>query len=200
MSRERPGTQNYDREAPHLLKLYEETAFEDAHRDLLDLIPVRPTDVLDIGAGTGRDAAWFAARGNHVTALEPTAAMREGARKLHPSPRIVWLDDGLPELASVQGRTFNLVWLSAVWMHFDATERANLFPTIAALVTPGGALMISLRHGEIPAGRRMFEVSAEETIALAEAANMECTRSVRVESLRQHDVYWSRLWFRTPET
>lgn len=195
MSEPLPGTQNYDREAPTLLKLYEEIAFEDAHRELLDLIPPAPCAVLDIGAGTGRDAAWFAARGDAVTALEPTNAMREGAQQLHPAPNITWHDDGLPALTSVRGRVFDLVWLSAVWMHFDAEERARMFPDIAALVGDRGALMISLRHGDIPEGRRMFAVSAEETIALASHAGLACLRTVLVDSLRQPGVRWSRLWF-----
>jgi hypothetical protein len=32
-------------------------------------------------------------------------------------------------------------------------------------VRNGGIVIMSLRHGPIPTGRRMFEVSAEETIA-----------------------------------
>jgi SAM-dependent methyltransferase len=190
------GTRGYSAEAPELLKLYEEISFEDAHSGVFDLIPNTPIDVLDIGAGTGRDAAWFAARGDRVTAIEPTREMREGAKTLHPEPNIHWIDDCLPELASVRGRGFDLVWMSAVWMHFDAAERAAMMPGIAALVRPAGALMISLRHGPIPEGRRMFEVSAAETIAHAGDADLVCVRDIEVESPARPGVLWSRLWFR----
>ena len=67
--------------------------------------------------------------------------MREAGMRLHPDPRIEWVDDGLPELASLTGREpFDLVMLALL-----------------------------LRHGPVPERRRMFQVTAEETAALAEA-------------------------------
>ena len=92
---------------------------------MLHLIPAAPCRILDVGAGTGRDAAWLAGMGHRVTAVEPTEAMRLRAIKLHPSPLIEWLDDSLPELARVRsgGELFDLILLSAVWMHFDLAQR-----------------------------------------------------------------------------
>lgn len=193
------GTEGYSAEAPDLLTRYERMDFEDGHHGVFDLIPPAPLDVLDIGAGTGRDASWFARRGDRVTAIEPTREMREGAMKLHPEP-IRWIDDCLPELASVRGETFDLVWMSAVWMHFFAAERAAMMPVVAKLVRPGGGLMISLRHGPLPEGRRMFEVSADETILLAEAAGLTCARRGEFPSEYAPGVTWSRLWFQRAAT
>lgn len=191
----RLGTQGYSDEAPTLLKLYEARSFDEAHPGIVALIPQGPLRVLDIGAGTGRDAGWFATRGDTVVAIEPTKEMREGAMVLHPSANITWIDDGFPDLAGVAGRIFDVVWMSAVWMHFDAYERAAMFPLVAARVAPGGALMMSLRHGPIPPGRRMFEVTAEETIALAAKAGLTCAHAGETESAGQPGVVWSRLWF-----
>ncbi len=190
------SNQGYEHEAPELLKRYEAMSFEAAHPDPLDLIPPPRIRVLEIGAGTGRDAAWFAARGDDVTAIEPTRAMREGAMKLHPEPNIAWIDDRLPDLASVRGRVFDVVWMSAVWMHFDAAERARMMPIVAALVARGGVLMITLRYGAVPPGRRMFEVSADETKAAARAAGLDCVRTHYAESPIMPGVFWDRLWLR----
>lgn len=190
------SNQGYEEEAAELLKRYEAMPFEAAHPGPLDLIPPPRISVLDIGAGTGRDAAWFAARGDEVTAIEPTRAMREGAMKLHPAPNITWIEDGLPELESVRGREFDLVWMSAVWMHFDAAERARMMPIVAALMTPGGVLMMSLRHGPVPEGRRMFEVTPEETKALAAADGLSCVQTHYAESSHAAGVFWDRLWFK----
>jgi len=191
------GTQGYSAEAPDLLKRYERFGFAEAHHGDIDLVPPGPIDVLDIGAGTGRDAAWFARRGDRVTAIEPTREMREGAMKLHTEQNIIWLEDSLPDLASVRGRLFDLVWISAVWMHFDAGERALNMQSVAPLVRPGGTLMITLRHGPIPEGRRMFEIAPEETIALAEARGLTCAREG--EYGRDAEYWWTRLWFRRPD-
>jgi ubiquinone/menaquinone biosynthesis C-methylase UbiE len=46
------------------LKRYESISFADHHRLVMHLIPTAPSRVLDIGAGTGRDAAGFAALGH----------------------------------------------------------------------------------------------------------------------------------------
>jgi len=191
----RPGTEGYAAEAPNLLQVYEERPFAEAHPGMVELIPPSPLNVLDIGAGTGRDAAWFAARGDRVTAIEPTREMREGALALHPLPNITWIDDGLPELASVCGRSFDLVWLSAVWMHFDAAERAAMFPTVAACVGRRASLMLLLRHGPVPQGRRMFAVATEETIELAAQSGLACVRAQEREPDHRPGVHWTRLWF-----
>jgi SAM-dependent methyltransferase len=163
------GTEGYASEADDLFIRYESLAPEDVHRAVLHLLPSAPARVLDIGAGTGRDAAWFAAQGHQVVAVEPTGALRTRAMALHPSPGITWIDDGLPELAALQTRhdRFDLIMMTAVLMHLDATERARAMPNIAGLLAPKGILIMQLRHGPVPPGRRMFDVAAEEITALA---------------------------------
>jgi SAM-dependent methyltransferase len=193
----------YANEAPSLLETYERISPETLHRPVWHLIPTTPSRLLDIGAGSGRDAAYFAERGHRVVAVEPVEpvdAMREGAMKLHPSPRIDWLADTLPSLAHVwaRGETFDAVLATAVWMHLDESERAEAMPAVASLVAPGGVLILSLRHGPVPAGRRMFDVPAEETIALAAREGLTCLVNAVTASVqaKQPDVTWTRLGFR----
>jgi 2-polyprenyl-3-methyl-5-hydroxy-6-metoxy-1,4-benzoquinol methylase len=192
------GTENYAEEAPELLKRYESISFADTHRTVMHLIPKEPCRVLDIGAGTGRDAAGFAAMGHRVVAAEPTEEMRCGAMALHPSPLIEWLDDSLPDLASLRarGEQFDVVMLTAVWMHLDEQQRRRAIGNVAALVG-GGVMIMTLRHGPVPPGRRMFKVSAEETISLAEPLGLRCVLNRPAESsLRQPGVSWTRLALR----
>ena len=163
----RCSNQGYVEEAPRLLRQYESFSFEDAHRAVSHLFPPPPARVLDIGAGTGRDAAGFAALGHRVVAVEPTAALRAGAIALHPSPRIEWFDNFLPNLHIVRARARNfadLVMLTAVWMHFDKRQRRRAMPRVAGLARPGGTAMLSLRYGPVPVGERMFAVPPEETV------------------------------------
>ena len=192
------GTENYAEEAPELLERYESISFADQHRFIMHLIPTAPSRVLDIGAGTGRDAAGFAALGHSVVAIEPTEELRRGAMLLHPSPMIEWIDDSLPDLAAIRarGEEFDVVMLTAVWMHLDAQQRRRAMPHLAVLVRNRGVVIMSLRHGPVPPGRRMFEVSAEETIALGEPYGLNCILNRAAEpSLRQPGVSWTRLAF-----
>jgi SAM-dependent methyltransferase len=194
------STAGYANEAPNLLKTYEQIPAEQVHRAVMHLIPAPPARVVDIGAGTGRDAAYFAGLGHKVVAVEPVDEMREGGRKLHPSPAIDWLADGLPELSVLRARgaTFDAVLMTAVWMHLDLSERQRAMPAVASLVAPGGVLILSLRHGPIPPGRRMFDVQAEETIAQASREGLRCVVNTLTESVQadKPGVTWTRLAFR----
>ncbi len=193
------GTQGYEDEAQALISQYESLAFTDVHRHVLHLLPTLPSQVLDIGAGTGRDAAALAEKGYHVTAVEPTAALRLAAINLHPSPCIEWLDSALPDLPALTGREgrYALVLLTAVWMHLDETQRRRAMPRVASFLLPGGVMIFSLRHGPVPPGRRMFEVGMEETISLAMAAGCRCVLQQEGlgGGLERPGVHWSRLAF-----
>jgi SAM-dependent methyltransferase len=193
------GTEGYADEADALVKQYEGIAFTDVHAQVMHLIPVIASRVLDIGAGTGRDAAGFAAMGHHVVAVEPTAALRSRAAALHPSPHITWLDDGLPDLAQVSalGTAFDVVMLTAVWMHLDLEQRRRAMPNVASLLRPGGVLIMSLRYGPVPTGRRMFAVSVEETTQLASAAGLQPILKLEAQQGIQHrpGISWARLAF-----
>ena len=163
------STAGYGREADNLAVQYESITFEQVHAPVLHLLPEAPGHALDIGAGTGRDAAALVARGFSVVAVEPTAELRAHGARIHAGRPITWLDDGLPDLAVLAGRAerFDLILLTAVWMHLDADEREQAMARLADLARPGALIVMTLRHGPIPEGRRMFEVSAAETVALA---------------------------------
>jgi SAM-dependent methyltransferase len=197
-----PGTEGYAEVADEFLRRDQELAFAEVHAPVLHLLPAAPCDVLDVGAGAGRDAAHFAALGCRVVAVEPTEPFRAHAVANHSSPRIEWLNDSLPDLAVTRtlGRTFDLVMLSAVWMHLDETERRRAMPHLAALMRRGAAMIMSLRHGPVPPGRRMFEVTGSETIDLARPQNLDCLLNKPAESVQEHNrragVTWTWLAFR----
>ena len=195
------GIQGYGETADALAKQYESRTFADVHRGLLPLLPAAPARALDIGAGTGRDAAALAALGHTVLAVEPTPEMRAHGQRLHPSPAIEWLDDSLPELARVRDRNerFDLVMMTAVWMHLDEPERTRAMECVAGLVAPGGLMTLSLRHGPVPAGRRMFDVSPAETRALAARHGLATVYEKERPSVFNADgVWWDVLAFRAP--
>jgi SAM-dependent methyltransferase len=195
------GTEGYAEEAEDLFRRYESISGAETHKAVSHLIPAAASRILDVGAGTGRDAAWLASMGHRVVAVEPTDAMRLPAMKLHPSPLIEWLNDSLPELALLRsrGEAFDLILLSAVWMHFDLAQRQQAMATLAALLRTGGALILRIRHGEAPPGRRMFEIPDQETIELAGLSGLHPVLNVRTESMqaanRDAGVSWTHLAF-----
>ncbi len=140
--------EQYAREARELVQSFEEISASDVYAPVAHLLPAPPARFVDVGAGTGRDAAWFAARGHSVLAVEPTDELRAAGMKLHPSPRIDWLSDTLPDLERTlaRGESFDRVIVCAVWQHLHPEERARAMPNLARLLAPGGLLVMILRH------------------------------------------------------
>ena len=160
---------HYDQNAEQFVSQYESLTFEDVHPALLDLLPPPGSTILDAGSGSGRDAAWFAAKGYDVVAAEPSDAMRTLARSRHPSPRIHWIADSLPDLGQTRrlGLTFDLILVSAVWMHVPPTSRQRALRKLATLLSPNGRIVISLRLGPPDTDRAMYEVTLPELTAMA---------------------------------
>jgi SAM-dependent methyltransferase len=189
----------YDADAAALAAQYESITFEHLHRNVLHLFAQPPANVLDIGAGSGRDAAALSRRGHRVTAAEPTPELRREGQRLHAAVEIDWIDDRLPELNVVRrsGKRFELILLTAVWMHLSQSERAAAMVTVAELLAEGGLVSMSLRHGPIPPGRRMFEVSASETIELGARCGLGCVLQTEQDDAQgRADVSWTFLVLR----
>jgi len=196
-----PGTEGYAEHAPALANDWRKISFPGHHQPILHLIPTAPSRILDVGAGMGRDAAALEALGHSVVAVEPVDEFRAAAIDFYPASSVVWLDDSLPELRLVRkmANMFNVVMLTAVWMHLDEAERRRGMDTICDLLDDGGIVIMSLRHGPIPTGRRMFDVPAAGTIRLAEAHRLRLLLNVCSDSVQQANrnmgVTWTRLAF-----
>ncbi len=193
----------YDTHAASLASRYEAVRPTELHGWLGALLSAAPGSLaLDVGAGTGRDAAWLTSQGFDAVAVEPSTGMRREAETLHPDPRIRWLDDRLPALPATLrlGFAFNFVLLSAVWQHVPPAERARAFRKIVSLLKPGGLLAITLRYGPSPPEAAMHQVSLEEVEGLARSYGMMV---VRVEELRDQrgrpDVHWTGVALRLPD-
>ncbi|MBO9519203.1 MAG: class I SAM-dependent methyltransferase [Porphyrobacter sp.] len=185
---------------PAFIEGYDTLSTERIYQLVIDLFPQRAARVADIGAGTGRDAAWFAERGNDVVAVEPVRQLREAGQFRHPSSRIEWLDDQLPHLDQLRSKgPFDLVTLCAVWQHLPDSDRELAFPNLASILTENGRLVMSLRHGPGGAGRRVFPVNAEATVKLAEELGLRVIRQSQAPSVqpgnRALGVSWTWLVF-----
>ena len=194
------GMRGYSGNAAELISRYEAVPFSRKHEALIALIPPGCSRALDVGAGAGGDAGWLAERGCQVLAVEPCEEFRSHARRRYSSPRIEWVDDCLPHLHLARQRPpFDLIMISAVWMHLDAEERSLAMPLLASMLSPGGLLYISLRHGTAPEGRVMFEVPAAEVSATAEESGLHAILDLRrvsaQEANRAAGVTWSQLAF-----
>lgn len=167
-------------------------------------LPERPGSACDIGAGTGRDANWLAERGWDVLAVEPENAFREQAKQQN-NPNLAWLDDHIPDLSRLRklGQRFNLILLSAVWMHLPESKRERAFRILTDLLSPGGLLVISLRHGtdaEENRARGFHSVSVGELEFLARSRALSVLSvSRRPDSRGRAHVCWETIVLELPD-
>jgi SAM-dependent methyltransferase len=173
-----------------LSRRYEAVQAPDLHGPVADLLPSAPSRAVDVGAGSGRDAAWLAKLGHSVLAVEPSATLRAEGRRLHPDPAISWIDDQLPHLHRVS-EEFDVVLLSAVWQHVRPEDRAAAFARLTGLLAPGGLLLISLRLGPPDTARGMHPVSMEELRGLAGRAGVSILREAHLpDQLGRGEISW----------
>ncbi|MCO6415803.1 methyltransferase domain-containing protein [Siccirubricoccus sp. KC 17139] len=191
----------YDSNASRLVAAYEAVP-PTATRDwLADLLPSPPAVVIDVGAGTGRDAGAFAAAGYEVIAVEPSSGMRAEAERLHQTPRVRWLSDSLPALTTISRSaiTADVVSLSAVWQHVPPADRPRAFRKLVGLLRSGGLLVLTLRHGPDD-GRGGHPVSLAEVEALARSHGMQVVRAVPSPDLQgRPEISWTAVVLRLPD-
>lgn len=165
---------HYHRNAARFQAQYDSVAAADVHADWASLLQGRtPGRALDVGAGSGRDALWLAQQGWQVTAVEPAQGLRERGQ-LNTGDQVRWLDSVLPHLPDLDTPTqgYDLILLSAVWMHLPPSDRPQAFTRLVELLSTTGLLIITLRFGPSDPERPMYAVSVDELAQLAQPQGM----------------------------
>ncbi|MBO9501635.1 methyltransferase domain-containing protein [Brevundimonas sp. A19_0] len=193
----------YDAQGAELAARYEQLRAEDVHAAFLSFLPTGPDKLaLDIGAGSGRDAAWLTRMGFDVVAVEPARGMRDAAGARHGKEKIRWLDDRLPALAATHrlGLAFDVVLLSGVFMHIPPDERPRAFRKIVTLLKPGGRLLISVRNGSGSADRPMWPVARGELESYARSHGLAILQINEGPDLQaRQDVHWTSYVLQLPD-
>ena len=182
----------YHKHATCLAKQYDSLECETVHRAWSTYWPKYGANVLDIGAGSGRDARWFAAQGCSVVAVEPCKKLLQLAKK-NSAQAICWIEDSLPHLQNVANSSnhYDLILLSAVWMHLDHKQRTVGIQRLHELLADNGTLVVTLRNGEFKDGRESFGVSVNELSLLCSRVGFEIYYvATDDDSLNREDIRW----------
>jgi SAM-dependent methyltransferase len=194
----------YNQHAAALCDQYNAIQADTVHRSwVADHLPDKPGFACDIGAGSGRDAKWLASKGWDVVAVEPSSEMRKLSMG-QSHPRVTWLDDALPRLDKLRalGHRFDLILLSAVWMHVPPGARERAFRILSELLKPSGVLVITLRHGsneQENIERGFYDVSADEVLEYAKRRAVALTDSFSESDQARSHISWKTLVFTMPD-
>ncbi len=191
----------YSKNADYLCFQYDSLSFEQVHDSWKRFWPIAGDKVLDVGSGSGRDALWFLEQGCEVFAIEPSKEMRLRGQKF-TGEAVSWIDDSLPSLSTIGklGIQFDLILVSAVWMHLAPSSRERAFRKLSNLLAPHGKLVISLRHGEFSDERKSYEVSVEELEQFSKASALHVSSIIdSPDSMNRDSVYWQTIVMTLPD-
>ncbi|MDZ7600704.1 MAG: class I SAM-dependent methyltransferase [Hoeflea sp.] len=173
---------------------------DEIYQPVADLMPVHAARILDLGAATGRDAAWLVRKGHGVTAVEPVAELKQAGQRLHPEAGIDWVDDRLPMLERMGPKVFDCVLANGVLHHLNAVAQERAVARMAGLLARGGLLIAALRHGAGPKDRPVWPVDVAALVAVAQASGLDLTRLVETGSIQPQNqdlgVTWTWLALR----
>jgi len=187
----------YNKNSGTFFSQYQSVSFDDVHSAWVKTINFNQCKTaLDIGAGSGRDAFALSKKNLSVSAVEPSKELRT-LGKSYTADSVQWFDDSLPKLKKIVEKTFDIILVSAVWMHLSPDEQSQSIKTISTLLNAGGYLIITLRHGDFLDGRIAFQLDANRIIAEAKQHGLSLILSKNEgDKLSRDDVSWHTLCFK----
>jgi SAM-dependent methyltransferase len=150
-----PTLAYYETDAARITADYEAVDLGAALERIVRRLPAAAR-VLELGAGSGRDAALLLGRGFEVTALDGSQAMAERAASLHPELAGRIRVHRLPAPLPFADAAFDAVLSLATLMHLPAASIVDVLTECRRVLRPGGTLAVSVpteRPGLDEAGR-----------------------------------------------
>lgn len=139
----------YNTQAAKLTSSYESANLSTIHALLMRHLSPPPAAILDLGCGSGRDAAFLHARGYAVTALDASPAMLKEITIRHPelAGRLQEKSFPLPPDDPLLAAPFDAVTCFAMLMHVPDHDLFECARQFSLLLKPGGVLIFSVSTG-----------------------------------------------------
>lgn len=132
----------YDSNAQHY---FDKTAYADM-KELYDMVlPDLPKTarILDLGCGSGRDAAYFMSQGYEVMAIEPSQGLACLARENFGIEVLPYRMQDIKFEAE-----FDLIWACASLIHLKFEEMPDMWKRLRRALRAGGRIFASFKKGE----------------------------------------------------
>ncbi|MCF2909634.1 class I SAM-dependent methyltransferase [Pseudoalteromonas sp. DL2-H2.2] len=201
--------QYYEDNALQLAKLYQSYRFELLHASWLKfvtpLMEQAGLKFLDIGAGAGRDARFFAEQAEQaqVIAVEPVCSLNRLGQAYTRDMPISWYQDELPCLYKVQKEHhgFDVILVSSVFNYLQSSSGQQAMLTLRNLMNPDALLVVKLRHCSDEAAlevRGMVNCTVDYLLDIAHKADLTCLEVTEPEEDAQGraSVTWQTLLFK----
>jgi SAM-dependent methyltransferase len=159
----------YEKHATELSAFYESTQLDSFHLALQEFF-FPGARLIEIGCGSGRDAARVLAEGYEVEAIDGSRKLLDEAIRLHPELAGHLCQIQLPAILPYEDHQFDGFYSVACLMHFSGEELAGILTELHRITRPEGRGLVS-----VPACRddvdfdghdehgRLFNVLPEQT-------------------------------------
>ena len=164
----------------------------------------RGNRILDLGCGSGRDAAYLLSEGYDVYGADGSQAMLDRALELHPEPEGRLSLTRLPARLEYEDDSFDAVISIALLMHLGSEEIQQVCREIHRILSSHGVFWLSIRMAEATGcedpmkdelGRYMSHLSVETWKALIDSAGFYCTKYYEDEDALGRSCRWGRFAF-----
>jgi SAM-dependent methyltransferase len=194
----------YEKSASEWAGRYETADMADLHAILIrHLPPAAP--VLEVGCGSGRDAAFLMGQGFEITAIDGSNMMLEEASRRHPelASRLhvaaVPFDSESPLLK----RKFSAVLAIALVMHLTDAELKEAVSQFREILNLGGLLILSASIGRKEVadrrdakGRLLIERLPSDIEGLFHGSGFQRIAAYQNDDSLSRSVHWFTLVFR----
>jgi SAM-dependent methyltransferase len=192
---------HFDENARSVASSYEIADMKPLHQLLLRYLPAGKP-VLEIGCGSGRDAASLLGEGLDVTAVDASAGMVSEAMARHPglTGRVAHAEFPLPVDSPLLDKRYSGVVSIATVMHIPDVRLFEFAMQVRELLDPGGVLIISssIGRGGLPgnrdeSGRLLIERPPEELQLLFERLGFRYITRHETADATGRDLRWYTL-------
>lgn len=170
----------YDANAANMTSSYEAVDFTGSLAPLVRSLPDH-SRVLEIGCGSGRDAAYLEAMGHFVVGTDGSVEMIRQAESIHPTLAGRLRHHELPDRLPFDTPSFAAVMSWAVLMHLQLNDLPSVFKDLARVLLPHGLLAYSVNteragldhDGNDSKGRHFTCLNASDWACLHEHAGFK---------------------------
>jgi heptosyltransferase-3 len=200
--------QQYDLYARQFSDRYESADMSRMHELLLRHLPARGASILELGCGSGREAAFLLSHGYEVTAVDASSGMIAEAGRIHHelAGRLVHAAVPFPPGSPLLLRSFDAVVSTAMFMHLPDDGLLDTALQIRRVLRPGGVLFVEVSTGRLGVrdgrdgnGRLFLERPPEEYRRIFENRGfLFVAQHESPDTLERPELRWVALVFRCP--
>ena len=163
--------------------------------------------ILDLGCGSGRDAAFLLREEYDVYGIDGSAQMIDEARRLHPELENRLIHQVLPSTLPFDDDYFDAVVSIALLMHFDVQAIEKMCREIRRVLDPHGVFWLSIRLNNNPhenehelerrdeSNRFFLDLSTDRWKKLIEQFGFYCKKFYTDDDALGRQYSWGRFAF-----